>query len=104
MKIHDYLFYIDADRWNDFLADYEHFGFKREGGFAYPDYVYKTVADKKVLRINISVPCVNVWDDDDKNGQREIWLWTDRKFGSGDKETVLRYIQDLVDAKYVKTT
>lgn len=104
MKIHDYLFYIDSDRWTDFLTNYEQFGYKREGEFAYPDYAYKTVADGKVLRIGISDPCVNMWDREDKNGQREIWLWTDRKFGTGNKETVLKYIQDLVDAGYVKTT
>jgi len=103
MNIHDYLFYVDLDKWQEFLTNYEKFGFKREGGYAYPDYVYKKVADNKVIRINISEPCVNMWDNDDKNGQREIWLWTDRKFGTGHKETVLKYIQDLVDAGYVKT-
>jgi hypothetical protein len=102
MKIHDYLFYIGQDRWDEFLESYEKFGFKREGGFAYPDYVHKTVADGKVLRIGISDPCVNMWDQEDKNGQREIWMWTNRKFGTCNKEIILEYIQDLISAGYVK--
>jgi len=107
MKEHDYLFYIDSERWEEFLKSYEKFGFKREGGFAYPDYVYRETDDGKHLKVHIDKPCVNMWDGEDKNSQREIWLMDGKnrnaKFGSGNKAKVLPYIRDLVDAGYVKS-
>lgn len=107
LKIKPYVYYISQDKWQDFLQNYEQFGFKREGGFAYPDYVYRKANNEKDIEIRIDKTCVNMWDDEDKNSQREIWLWDknykdDRRYGTSDKETILPYIKDLVDAGFVE--
>lgn len=99
MKIHDYLFYIKEEKWENFLQNYDQFGYVHEGGFAYPDYVYKNTADGKKIKIAISKPCVNIWDNEDKNQQREIWLW-DGNRGYGRKAIVQPYIQDLIESGY----
>lgn len=101
MVTHDYLFYIKQDRWDEFLREYERFGFKREGGCAHPDYVSRLETDGRRTQICISEPCVNMWDNEDKNQQREIWVWLERH-GYGSKDVVAPYIQDLFDAGYVE--
>jgi hypothetical protein len=101
MKIHDYLFYIKQDKWEKFLQNYDQFGYKHEGGFAYPDYVYKEFDDGKTVKVKISDPCVNMWDNEDKNQQREVWVW-EGCYGKGKKEIVQPYITDLINAGYIE--
>ena len=101
MKIDNNLYYVKSDRWSDFLNSYSNFRFKHEGGFAYPDYIYRIADDGKKIRINISEPCVNVWDDKDKNSQREVWLYQEGR-GWGHKNVVAPYIQDLINAGYIE--
>ena len=45
-----------------------------------------------------------MWDNEDKNKQREIWLWTaddERYFGNGSKSATGRFITDLIDSGFV---
>lgn len=93
-------FIIAKDKWDSFIAQYTHYGYTREGGFAYPDYVYKIIDGDKRIKINISPPCINIWDGEDKNRRGEIWLW-EHRIGHivGDAER--DYVLDLINAGFV---
>jgi hypothetical protein len=101
MKLKDNLHYIRQDRWKSFLESYSAFGYNHEGGFAYPDFVYKDFDDGCRIKINISESCINVWDCEDKNSQREVLVWKD-SVGHGCKERTAPYVQDLIEAGYIK--
>ena len=99
MVINKNIYYINEDKWEEFLNKYKEYGYVQEGGFAYPDYVRKLVGDYTV-RIYISEPCENVWDHEDKNHQREVWIWNGCN-GYGSRARVAPYIQDLIESGYV---
>lgn len=101
MKINSLIYYIKKEKWDEFLLTYSQYGFVREGGYAYPDYVKRPAQDDGEVRICISDPVINMWDNEDKNRQREIWVHLDR-FGIGGKEQVEGYIQDLINAGLVE--
>ena len=104
MKIHKGIHYIKQDMWSKFLESYEQYGFKLNPRYIHPQAVTRDCSDEKWtqwIQINITEPCVNMWDREDKNGQREIWLWHNN-FGSGNKTRVLPYVKDLVDAGFVE--
>ena len=101
MKLHEWACYIKADKFEEFLKTYTELGFANHPVIIYPKYVIRDTKDGKCLRVGISEPCVNVWDNEDKCGQREIWIWRGN-FGYGNKKEVLPYIQDLIDAGFVE--
>ena len=108
MKIHKGIHYIKPDMWDEFLKSYEKCGFKLNPKYIHPQAVTRDCSDEKWtqwIQINITEPCVNMWDDEDKNGQREIWLYyngEDRCFGKGAKEITTEFITDLIDAWFVE--
>ena len=108
MKIHKGIHYIKPDMWDEFLKSYEKYGFKLNPKYIHPQAVTRDCSDEKWtqwIQINITEPCVNMWDDEDKNGQREIWLYyngEDRCFGKGAKEITTEFITDLIDAWFVE--
>ena len=101
MKVKNLIYYIKKEKWDEFLLTYSQYGFVREGRFAYPDYVRRATHDNMEVRINISDPVINMWDDEDKNGQREVWVWCGSA-GFGGKRAVAIYIQDLIDVGLVE--
>lgn len=101
MKVNSLIYYIKKEKWDEFLLTYSQYGFVREGGYAYPDYVRKPTHDNGMVRINISNPVINVWDNEDKNHQREVWVWHGNS-GIGGKEDIAGYIQDLIDVEFVE--
>ena len=102
MKIKDCLYYIKKDRWDEFLKNYSEFGFVNDKKTIYPQYIVRKEKDSNVIRIGISKPCVNVWDGEDKNGQREIWLKSGN-FGYSAKSVVYGHIKDLIESGYVES-
>ena len=105
MKIHDGIHYIKLDKWDEFLKSYEQYGFKLNPRYIHPQAVTRNVSDDTWIQINISEPCVNVWDNEDKNKQREVWLWTkddERNFGNGSKSATTEFITDLIEAGFVE--
>lgn len=101
MKINEYVHYIKSEKWDEFLKSYEKFGFKRSSGYVYPERVSRSVSDGVYLDINVSDPIINMWDKEDKNHQREIWIH-DGHFGFGLKERTEPYIRDLIEAGFVE--
>lgn len=101
MKVNELIYYIKKEKWDEFLLTYSQYGFVREGGFAYPDYVRRPTYDGREIRINISDPVINMWDGEDKNDQREVRVWHGR-VGLGGKTDVAGYIQDLIVAGLVE--
>ena len=101
MVIHDGIYYIEKDRWDEFLRVYEKYGFSLNSRFIYPEAITRPALDGWYIRINKSEPCVNMCDDEDKNDQREIWLYNGLGRGWGGKEQVTPYIWDLINDGFV---
>ncbi len=102
IKVHENRYYIKKDRWDDFLkVSKSEFGFKDYSRIIYPKYIIRDCVDGYDIRIGISQPCVNVWNDEDKNEQREIWLWRGRG-GNASKKIVKPYINDLIEAGFIE--
>lgn len=105
MNIHEGMYYIKQDEWDRFLKSYKKYGFELNGRFIYPEAVTRPVSDTVWIQINISEPCVNMWDNEDKNDQREIWLCTKTEWetrGEAAKEKVTEFIMDLIEAGFVE--
>ena len=105
MKIHDDIHYVKLDKWDEFLKSYEQYGFKLNPRYILPEAVTRNVSDNAWIQINISEPCVNMWDDEDKNEQREIWMWMkddERYFGNGSKSATTKFITDLIEVGFVE--
>ena len=103
MKVNSSIYYIKKEKWDEFLLKYHEYGFVREGRFAYPDYVQRPEAEYEVVRVYISDPVINMWDDEDKMRQREIWIRHNHSgVEEGGREEIKDYIQDLIDAGFVE--
>lgn len=108
MIAHDNIYYIKSDKWEEFLNTFEQYGFILDPKYIYPQAITRDCSNgkrKQWIRINITEPCVNIWDNEDKNKQREIWLYYNEKdicYGKGAKEITTEYITDLINAGFVK--
>lgn len=82
---------------SDKMQELEKFGYQQSSKMIYPRCLEKQVGDGLYVRIYNDKPCINVWDGEDKNCTREIWL-INRKIGIGCavNETIEPYIQDLI--------
>lgn len=80
-------------------------GYIQSKKILYPKCMEKCVGDKLYIRIYNDNPCINIWDGEDKNCTREIWLENDKNgFGTSADEKVKLYIQDLIDKDMVEIT
>ena len=100
MKTRENACYIKDDKWMEFLDTYKDYGFVPHNTIIYPRYIVRNTQDGKRIQIGVSDPCVNVWDGQDKNGQREVWLWHDN-YGYGHKNVVIPYVKDLISAGFI---
>lgn len=79
------------------MQELEKFGYQQSSKMIYPRCLEKCVGDMLYIRIYNDNPCINIWDGEDRNSTREVWL-INRKIGIGCavNETVEPYIQDLI--------
>lgn len=101
MKLNNNIYYVKETKWDEFLQNSEELGFEIDKSAIYPQYIIRENNDGSFIKISISQPCVNMWDKEDKNKQREIWLQIG-KCGYGLKCRTSPYIKDLVDKDYVE--
>ena len=82
----------------DKMQELEKFGYQQSPRVIYPRCLEKEVGDKLYIRIYNDKPCINIWDGEDKNCTREIWLINSKiGIGCAVNETVEPYIQDLIN-------
>lgn len=87
----------------DKMQELEKFGYQQSSKVIYPRCLEKCVGDMLYIRIYNDKPCINIWDGEDRNSTREIWI-EDVKIGCGTSmdETVEPYIQDLIESDMVE--
>ena len=87
----------------DKMQELEKFGYQQSSRVIYPRCLEKCVGDMLYIRIYNDKPCINIWDGEDRNNTREIWL-EDVKIviGTSMDEIVEPYIQDLIKANMVE--
>ena len=85
------------------LKELEKFDYQQSSKIIYPRCLEKCVGDMIYIRIYNDKPCINIWDGEDKNQTREIWLYKFKKHWSTSlDEEVEPYIQDLIEADMVE--
>lgn len=79
------------------MQELEKFGYQQSSKIICPRCMEKQVEDGLYVRIYNDKPCINIWDGEDKNCTREIWLENDRNgFNTSIDEKVEPYTQDLI--------
>ena len=87
----------------DKMQELEKFGYQQSSKIIYPRCLEKCVGDMLYIRIYNDKPCINIWDGEDKNQTREIWLENDKNgFDTSMDEKVEPYIQDLIKSDMVE--
>lgn len=87
----------------DKMQELENVGYQQSSKIIYPKCMEKCVGDKLYIKIYNDKPCINIWDGEDKNRTREIWLENDKNgFGTSVNEKVKPFIQDLISNDMVE--
>ena len=98
MTVNNDIYYISQARWDEFLSNSDYYGFVLNDRFIYPQALTRETEPGWYIRINISNPCINFWDGEDKNSQREVWLYNSEGRGWGSQSRTRDYVKDLINA------